>query len=125
MNQIDIVYTPWENLKKTQGMDVGQVSFHNNKEVIKVRVDKRINEIVNRLEKTKLELHPDFRAEREKRDAEERVVKHQVLKQRKDQEKSEEKKRKDLADLKSYNSLMKSENMSTNYDKDNDSDDFM
>lgn len=106
-------------------MDVGQVSFHNNKDVIKVRVEKRINEIVNRLEKTKIELHPNFRAEREKRDAEERVVKHQILRQKKEHEKNEEKKRKELADLKSYNSLMKSENMSTNYDKDNDSDDFM
>lgn len=48
-------------------MDVGQVSFHRDKDVMKIRVEKRINEIVNRLNKTKTESHPDFRSEREKR----------------------------------------------------------
>ena len=37
-------------------------------QVKKVRVEKRLNEIVNRLNKTKVERHPDFRAEREDRD---------------------------------------------------------
>lgn len=33
VNNIDVVYTPWANLKKTPSMDVGQVGFHNNKAV--------------------------------------------------------------------------------------------
>ncbi len=33
MNNIDVVYTPVNNLKKTSGMDVGQVGFHKDKEV--------------------------------------------------------------------------------------------
>ena len=33
-NDVDIVYTMWSNLKKTPGMDVGQVGFHRQKEVI-------------------------------------------------------------------------------------------
>jgi hypothetical protein len=33
MNNIDVVYTPWENLKKTASMDVGQVGFYKDKEV--------------------------------------------------------------------------------------------
>lgn len=33
MNDVDIVYTMWSNLKKTDGMEVGQVSFHKEKEV--------------------------------------------------------------------------------------------
>ena len=33
MNNVDVVYTKWANLKKTQGMDVGQVGFHKQKEV--------------------------------------------------------------------------------------------
>ena len=33
MNNIDVVYTMWANLKKTAGMDVGQVGFHKQKEV--------------------------------------------------------------------------------------------
>lgn len=63
MNNVDIVYTMWENLKKTPAMDVGQVSFHRDKDVKKIRVEKRINDIVNRLNKTKTEEHPgtDFR----------------------------------------------------------------
>ena len=34
MNNIAVVYTLWENLKKTSDMEVGQVGFHSNKEVI-------------------------------------------------------------------------------------------
>ncbi len=33
MNNIDVVYTLWSNLKKTPGMEVGQVGFHKEKEV--------------------------------------------------------------------------------------------
>lgn len=33
MNDIDVVYTMWSNLKKTPGMEVGQVGFHKDKEV--------------------------------------------------------------------------------------------
>jgi hypothetical protein len=62
----------WENLKKTPSMDVGQVSFHNPKQNRKMKVEKRINAVVNRLEKTKIEAHPDFPAEKEARHALER-----------------------------------------------------
>jgi hypothetical protein len=33
MNNIDVVYTLWSNLKKTPGMEVGQVGFHKEKDV--------------------------------------------------------------------------------------------
>lgn len=125
MNNIDVVYTMWENLKKTAGMEVGQVSFHRDKDVRKVRVEKRINEIVNRLNKTKVEDHPDFRAAREKRDAEEREDKKKLLREQKEREKEEEKRRQEEAELRSYSSLMKADKMTTNYDDGNDSDDFM
>lgn len=36
MNNIDVIYTPWDNLKKTGGMDVGQVGFKDEKKVKKV-----------------------------------------------------------------------------------------
>lgn len=29
MNNVEVVYTPWANLKKSPSMDVGQVGFHN------------------------------------------------------------------------------------------------
>lgn len=33
MNDVDVVYTLWSNLKKTPAMEVGQVGFHKDKEV--------------------------------------------------------------------------------------------
>lgn len=125
MNNIDIVYTMWANLKKTPGMECGQVSFYQDKEVRKVRIEKRINEIVNRLNKTKVEATPDFRGEREKRDTEERERQKKVLKKKKEQEREDEKKRQEEAELRSYSSLMGPDKMKTNYDSGNDSDDFM
>jgi hypothetical protein len=32
MNDVDVVYTMWTNLKKTEGMEVGQVGIHKEKE---------------------------------------------------------------------------------------------
>lgn len=125
MNNIDIVYTMWDNLKKTAGMDVGQVSFHKGKDVRKMRVEKRINEIVNRLNKTKIESNPDFRAEREKRDALEREDKKAQIRLQKEKEKDDIKRQREMQDLKSYSSLMKEGNMTTNMDDGNESDDFM
>ncbi|XP_018574041.1 coiled-coil domain-containing protein 25 [Anoplophora glabripennis] len=124
MNDIDVVYTMWSNLKKTAGMEVGQVGFHKEKEVRKIRVAKKINEIVNRLNKTKREEFPDFRAEREKRDRIEREDKKKILREQKKKEEEDEKKRKEDAELRSYNSLMNVDNMAK-YDDGNDSDDFM
>lgn len=125
MNNIEIVYTMWENLKKTPSMDVGQVSFHNPKQVRKMRVDRRVNDIVNRLNKTKIETHPDFRAEREARDAAERQDKKKVTREQEGRKKEAERKRMEEAEMKSYASIHRTENMTTNYDEQNDSDDFM
>jgi len=58
-----VIYTPWRNLHKQNGMATGQVGFHNQKNVKKVLVEKRINEIINRLNKTKVEKFPDLAAE--------------------------------------------------------------
>ncbi|XP_052175266.1 uncharacterized protein LOC127790049 isoform X2 [Diospyros lotus] len=79
VNNVDVVYTPWQNLKKTASMDVGQVGFHNPKMVRTVRVEKRINEIVNRLNRTKVERKPDLKAEREAVNAAERAERKQQL----------------------------------------------
>lgn len=53
-------------------MATGQVGFKDNKMVKKVYVEKRENAIVNRLNKTKVEKFPDFRAEKAEREREER-----------------------------------------------------
>ncbi|PVU94989.1 hypothetical protein BB561_002128 [Smittium simulii] len=59
-DNVTIIYTPWSNLRKNQSMDTGQVSFKSEKLVRKVFVATRVNAVVNRLVKTKIEQYPDF-----------------------------------------------------------------
>ncbi|KAK7450107.1 hypothetical protein VKT23_012989 [Stygiomarasmius scandens] len=63
-DDLTIIYTPADNLKKTGDMAVGQVSFHSDKKVKRVHVAKRENPIVNRLNKTKVEKEVDHEQER-------------------------------------------------------------
>lgn len=63
-------------------------------------VEKKINEIVNRLEKTKDERYPDLAAEKESRDREERNEKKAQLQEQKKKEKEEIKRKKEMEDLK-------------------------
>ncbi|KAL2543845.1 hypothetical protein Fot_13148 [Forsythia ovata] len=116
VNNVDIVYTPWQNLKKTASMDVGQVGFYNQKMVRTVRVEKRINEIVNRLNRTKVERTPDLKAEREAVNAAERAVKKQHLREKKRKEELERLEKEKQADLRSYKNLMVAEKMTSNKD---------
>ncbi|RWS04947.1 coiled-coil domain-containing protein 25-like protein [Dinothrombium tinctorium] len=126
-NNVDVVYTMWSNLKKTPSMEVGQVGFHNDRDVRKIRVEKRINEVVNRLKKTQvIKENVDLRAEREERDRKEREKAKAVEKERKQREKEELKRKEELAKLRSYESVMKVANMKSNKDcESDDSDDFM
>ncbi|RDX79516.1 Coiled-coil domain-containing protein 25 [Mucuna pruriens] len=114
VNNVDVVYTPWSNLKKTASMDVGQVGFHNSKMVRTVRVEKRINEIVNRLNKTKVERKPDLKAEREAVNAAERAERKQQLREKKRREELERLEKDRQAELRSYKGLMVAENMTSN-----------
>jgi hypothetical protein len=66
-DNITIIYTPWANLKKDGSMDVGQVSFKDQKKVKRILVPQRENPIVNRLNKTKVEKKPDFKQEKDDR----------------------------------------------------------
>merc|ERR1719500_352771 len=125
MNDVDVVYTMWENLHKTASMDVGQIGFHKQKAVKKIRLPSRDNAIVNRLNKTKVEKQVDFRAEREQRDRDEREDKKRLFKKEEEAKKEEEKARKAAAELKSYSNLMTEENMTSNREAAEDSDDFM
>ncbi|KAK4388870.1 Coiled-coil domain-containing protein 25 [Sesamum angolense] len=113
VNNVDVVYTPWQNLKKTASMDVGQVGFHNSKMVRTVRVEKRINEIVNRL-KDKVERKPDLKAEREAVNAAERAERKQQLRDKKRREELERLEKERQAELRSYKNLMVAEKMTSN-----------
>lgn len=115
-NNIDIVYTPWSNLKKTASMEVGQVGFHSNKLVKKVRVEKRVNDIVNRLNKTKQELYPDLAAERETYDRGIRATKKAEVQDVKKAERAAKEEEQRQADLRSYKNVMTADSMSSNKD---------
>ncbi|BEJ06947.1 hypothetical protein CcaverHIS641_0402160 [Cutaneotrichosporon cavernicola] len=66
-DNITIIYTPFTNLKKTGDMAVGQVSFHSDKKVKRVKISTRDNVVVNRLNKTKVEREVDHESERQER----------------------------------------------------------
>ncbi len=69
-DNITIIYTPWSNLRKDGSMAVGQVSFKDEKKVKRIHVVQRENVIINRLNKTKVEKHPDLKQEKEDRQRE-------------------------------------------------------
>ncbi|KAL9226816.1 hypothetical protein vseg_002585 [Gypsophila vaccaria] len=114
VNNIDVVYTPWANLKKTPSMDVGQVGFHNSKMVRTVRVEKRINEVVNRLNRTKVERTPDFKAEREAYNNAEKAERKALLRDKRRKEEMERLEKERQAEQRSYKNLMVSDKMTSN-----------
>ncbi|KIH91487.1 hypothetical protein SPBR_01881 [Sporothrix brasiliensis 5110] len=129
-DNITIIYTPWSNLKKDGSMAVGQVSFKDQKKVKRVLVPIRENVIVNRLNKTKVEKHPDLQQEKEDRQRElrKRVQASQQARKREEariaKERQEIKYRKDHA----YDEVFTEENMeeSSNQNRAEDwEDDFM
>lgn len=124
-NNVAVVYTPWANLKKTGSMDVGQVGFHRDKDVHTVIVEKKINDILNRLNKTKIEKEVNFRQERERRDQEERHEARKKQQEEKDKEKEENRVKKELEEQRCYKTLMTDENMHSNKEAPVDEDDFM
>eukprot|EP01125_Pyxidicula_operculata_P013900 TRINITY_DN4613_c0_g2_i1.p1 TRINITY_DN4613_c0_g2~~TRINITY_DN4613_c0_g2_i1.p1 ORF type:complete len:211 (+),score=51.06 TRINITY_DN4613_c0_g2_i1:30-662(+) len=127
-NNIQVVYTPWSNLKKTQSMETGQVGFKNNDSSVvrKVRVEKKINAIINRLEKTKREENPDFKALQEARLSQIRQADKKKKQVQKDEEKQKIEAKKKEQETLHYVDFMKADtavsnsNMSSTFE-----DDFM
>ncbi|KAF9887429.1 hypothetical protein FE257_010146 [Aspergillus nanangensis] len=129
-DNITIIYTPWENLKKDGSMAAGQVSFHNQKLVRKVFVAERENPIVNRLNKTRVEKFPDLKAEKEEYLSTKRRQERKARDELRTRDKQEKREREQLKWQKdhAYDDLMSEENVqaSSNQDRDSDFfDDFM
>lgn len=126
LNNVRVVYTPWSNLHKTDGMEVGQVGFHKESLRRYHTVEKKNNAMLNKLEKTKVTKDDvDFQALKDERDAEERREKRQALAAQQQREKEEAAARKKAEELRSYASLMVESNMRTNQEHIPDEDDFM
>ncbi|OAA67897.1 DUF814 domain containing protein [Niveomyces insectorum RCEF 264] len=129
-DNVTVIYTPWSNLKKDGSMAVGQVSFHDQRKVKRVLVPQRENAIVNRLNKTKVEKHPDLKEEKEERQKALRRRDQATQQARRKEEARIAKERLELKQRKdhAYDDLFTDENMeaTSNQNRDEDwEDDFM
>jgi len=95
-------------------MEVGQVGFFNPKLVLKSKVEKKKNDIVNRLNKTQREEFPDLQAQREERDRIERNKKKNELKEKQSKEKKDLEEKKKLQEIMDYRTIMNEDNMVSN-----------
>jgi len=118
-DNITVIYTPADNLKKTGDMAVGQVSFHNDKRVKRVYVPKRENVIVNRLNKTKVERAVDHEQEKADRIKVENARRRAVAAEQKKAELELARAREAEKSARSYDSLFSEE-----VDEDEDQDDM-
>jgi len=103
---VDIVYTPFLNLKKEERMDTGQVGFKDEAfRRLKRNVEKN-KETVKALEKTREE-RPDVNLseEKEQRDAEERARRKAIVAEEKRKQKEEAAAHAEAKALKSYAAL--------------------
>jgi len=111
-SEVDIVYTPFLNLKKEERMDTGQVGFKDEafrKLVTSVEKDK---EVLKRLEKTQQERPVDLAEEKVQRDNEERARRKKFLAEQKKVQKEEDKRHAEEKLLKNYSSLQDLEKQS-------------
>lgn len=115
-DNITVIYTPWSNLKKTPGMATGQVAFFKDKTVKSIHVQERINPIINRLNKTKIEKYPDLAKEKIEYTRELKRQKHKIEQQQRTENKNIIDEARKLKELSSYDYVMTESNMVSNSD---------
>ncbi|KAJ3162805.1 Coiled-coil domain-containing protein 25 [Geranomyces michiganensis] len=113
-NNLTIIYTPWSNLKKTAGMETGQVTFFRSTMVKRVHVKERDNAVINRLNKSKVERHPDLSEEKIERDRESRVEAREVARKLRQAELKVQEQRKKEAESRSMSHLFDEQQMVSN-----------
>ncbi|EAS02398.1 coiled-coil protein (macronuclear) [Tetrahymena thermophila SB210] len=126
-DKVDIVYTPWSNLHKTNNMEVGAIGFHSENLRKKVRDITRDKDIVKAIIKTEREEEkPDFRDLKEKHILE---LKRKRFKEFKEQQKKEDEENKQKLlekQSKNYNYLNENKEMMTsNKNAPDDDEDFI
>eukprot|EP00823_Brevimastigomonas_motovehiculus_P000506 TRINITY_DN10639_c0_g1_i1.p1 TRINITY_DN10639_c0_g1~~TRINITY_DN10639_c0_g1_i1.p1 ORF type:complete len:215 (-),score=50.01 TRINITY_DN10639_c0_g1_i1:1183-1827(-) len=115
--RVRVCYTMWSNLLKRQSMEVGQVSFHDEKAVKYIEADKD-NTIAHAILKTKVEKSAtDFKEQREAYDQKKRDSEKKYKKQQAEAEKKLREERAKEKELRSYTNVMKPENMKSNADQ--------
>lgn len=102
---VKIVYTPWENLKKTKGMEDGQVGFHSIPRK-RYRTIEKDRDVLRTLAKTKTWVE-DAKLEKQRAERDGREREQLKLAKQADAVKSEHQKRayKQAAELRSYKTL--------------------
>jgi hypothetical protein len=114
--KVRVVYTMATNLKKTASMVDGQVGFKDEKQVIKIEVEKD-NAIYNRIVKTKVEMETQkFQEEREERDKRQRELDRKAKKKAEEEERQKKEQQKKDAEARSYANVLTEENMTSNTD---------
>lgn len=112
-NSVYVVYTRWKNLKKTASMVDGQVGFHRPDNVRRMSVEKN-NPIVNALNKTKVEKYPNLYKDQQDRLREIQNEKKEHQRKEEKQRKIEELQKKKEKEERSYDRIMKEDNMTSN-----------
>ncbi|GAA6031283.1 hypothetical protein JCM8097_005583 [Rhodosporidiobolus ruineniae] len=102
---VTIIYTPASNLLKRGDFATGAVSFHNDRKVKRFRVEERVNTIVNRLAKTKVEKEVDHEAVKVERERAEHKKKREAANKQKNADLLLSRQRKAEAEAKSYENL--------------------
>ena len=120
--EVAVIYTRWRNLHKTAGMEIGQIGFHDRSKVKRLKVVKD-SSVVNRINKTKEERHPNLAELQLARAAEFRAAAKEERRAQLQTEKTARREREETAKLRSYSSIMKAEKMVSNADVQGSKDD--
>eukprot|EP01036_Dinobryon_divergens_P042054 gene42054-55813_t len=115
LKEVDVIYTRWRNLHKLPSMEAGAIGFHDKSKIKKLRVTKD-NTVVNRINKTKEERHPDLAEEQRLRSVEMRAAAKQEKRLKEDAERTAKIEREQAAKLRSFESLMDEDKMRSNTD---------
>ncbi|GAA6063264.1 hypothetical protein JCM10212_004998 [Sporobolomyces blumeae] len=100
-----IIYTPAKNLLKKGDYATGAVSFVNDRKVKRFHIPERLNPIVNRLAKTKVERQVDHEYEKIEREKEESRKKRLAATEQKNLDLKLSRDRKAAAEARSYRNL--------------------
>lgn len=105
-SEVDIVWTPFANLRKDQQtMETGTVGFHNDKQCFYVKDAPRNKDLLKKIERSKISREVDLGAGLEGRQKEEMTYKKMKTTNAKAAEKAEEKRRVAEKEAQSYDNL--------------------
>lgn len=112
-HEVYVVYTRWQNLKKTADMVEGQVGYHRPQNVRRAKVEKN-SAIVRQLEKSRREDYPELAKEQQQRLNEIQQTRKAQSKVQAKAKQMEELKRRQEKEERSYDRIMRDDLMTSN-----------